>query len=432
VVDKLRTSVVQSGGTMKRAAIGLTLLFVIGALLAAGIAAFRRERGPRSSGGSTAVVNRGTFVDFLQLRGEIRPTRSVVLSAPSSGSDLQIVTLVKNGAKVAAGDDVVEFDPTVQQRTLETKRSELKQAESEVDRTGAELIRRVQAAQSELDEARKAVQRARLDVQANELRARIEAENFIIALSDAEIHVRELEQKVDGERIAAQAEVAIARQKREKALYDVRETERNIAAMTVRAPADGSISLLPNFRAGAPFSRAAPEFKRGDRAWAGAPIAELPDVSAVKMTARVDESDRGRIQPGNSVRVRVDAVPDRELTGTLKDISVVAKPDFSSWPPARNFDLLIEIGESEERLRPGMSASARLELDRLPDVLLLPSRAVFQRGAATVTYVVSGGSTESRPVIVLRRGRDQVAIASGVREGERVSLTEPDAQSAGK
>jgi HlyD family secretion protein len=276
------------------------------------------------------------------------------------------------------------------------------------------------------------VQRARLEVQANELRARIEAEKFDIALSDAETHVRELEQKVEGERMASAADVAMARQKREKALYDVRETERIISALTIRVPTGGSISLLPNFRAGGPFSRAAPEFKRGDRAWAGAAIAELPDVSAVKMTARVDEFDRGRVQPGSSVRVRVDAVPDRELTGTLTDISVVAKPDFSSWPPARNFDLVIEIGETDQRLRPGMSASARVELDRLPDVLLLPSGGVFQRGAATVAYVVSGGTTESRPVMILRRGRDQVAIASGLREGERVSLTEPDAAGAAK
>jgi hypothetical protein len=64
------------------------------------------------------------------------------------------------------------------------------------------------------------VLRARLDVQERAARARIEAEKFVIALSDAETHVRELEQKVEGERIAAAADVAMAKQKRDKALYD--------------------------------------------------------------------------------------------------------------------------------------------------------------------------------------------------------------------
>jgi multidrug resistance efflux pump len=284
----------------------------------------------------------------------------------------------------------------------------------------------VQAARSELGEARQAVERAKLDVQGNELRPRIEAENFVLALSNAEEHVRELEQKVEGERIASTADVAIARQKRDKAQYDLSETQRITTSLKIRAPAGGAISLLPNFRAGGPFSRAAPEFKRGDRAWFGAAIAELPDLSAIQMTARVDEFDRGRLQPGSAVFVRVDAVPDRDLTGTLKDISVVAKPDFTIWPPVRNFDLVVAISDGDPRLRSGMSAAARVALDSMPNVLLVPVGAVFQRGTAVVAYVVSGSAVESRPLMVLRRGRDQVAVASGVRVGERVALREPD------
>jgi len=396
---------------------------IVVALSVAAAAALRRDRG--SSSLPTAIVAKTTFVDFLQLRGEVRPVRSVVLTAPSTGTDLQIVELATNGAKVNAGDVIVTFDPTVQQRTLETKQSELKQADSEIERTEAEQRRRVASAQSELDEAKKALARARLDTQGNELRARIEAENFVIAVSNAEEHVRELEKKIEGERISAQADVAIARQKRDKAQFDVKDTERIIGSLQVRAPLAGSISLLPNFRAGGP-GRAAPEFRRGDRAWFGAPIAELPDLTSVQMTARVDEADRGRVQIGSGVRVRVDAVPDKELIGTLKDISVVAKPDFTTWPPVRNFDVVVSLSDSDPRLRSGMSASARVELDRLQNVLVVPTGAVFQRGPATVVYVVNRGAVDSRPVTVLRRGRDQIAIASGVGEGERVSLKEPE------
>jgi multidrug resistance efflux pump len=413
---------------VKRAWPVLAIVFVVG-LSVAVAAALRRDTGSPSL--PTAIVEKTTFTDFLQLRGEIRPVRSVVLTAPSAGSDLQIVDLATNGSRVAANDVVITFDATQQQRTLETKRSELKQAESEIERTEAEQRRRVAAARSELDEAQKALARARLEIKGNELRPRIEAENFIIAVANAEAHVRELEAKIDGERIAAQADVVIARQKRDKAAIDVADTERIIASLQVRAPIEGSISLLPNFRAGGP-GRSAPEFRRGDRAWFGAQIAELPDLTSVQMTARVDEADRGRIQTGSSVRVRVDAVPDKELTGTLKDISVIAKPDFTTWPPVRNFDLVVALADSDSRLRSGMSASARVELERLPDVLVVPTGAVFQRGAATVVYVVTRSGVESRPVTVMRRGRDLVAIAKGVSQGDRVSLKEPDQEPAPK
>src|SRR5436190_3229810 len=175
---------------MKKGAAILSLIATV-ALSVAAVTAFRRDNGSASL--PTALVARTTFVDFLQLRGEIRPVRSIVLTAPSTGTDLQIVELTTNGAKVAAGDVVVTFDPTLQHRTLETKQSELKQAESEIERTEAEQRRRVASAQSELDEAKKALARARLELQGNELRARIEAEKFVIAVSDAEEHVRELE-----------------------------------------------------------------------------------------------------------------------------------------------------------------------------------------------------------------------------------------------
>ena len=77
-----------------------------------------------------------------------------------------------------------------------------------------------------------------------------------------------------------------------------------------------------------------------------------------------------------------------------------------------------------------MSASARVELDRLHDVLVVPTGAVFQRGAATIVYVVGKSGVENRQVTVLRRGREQIAIASGVREGERVALREPEQEGA--
>jgi multidrug efflux pump subunit AcrA (membrane-fusion protein) len=413
---------------VKKSGAILAVVLVV-ALSVGAVAALRRDTG--SSSLPTAIVTKTTFIDFLQLRGEIRPVRSIVLTAPSTGADLQIVELATNGSKVAAGDVIVTFDPTNQQRTLETKQSELKQAETEIARTEAEERRRVAAAQSELEEAKKALARARLELQGNELRARLEAEKYTIAVSDAEEHVRELEKKIEGERIAARADVAIARQKRDKAQYDVRDTERILGSLQIKAPNDGLVSLLPNFRAGGP-GRAAPEFRRGDRAWFGAQIAELPDLSQVQMTARVDEADRGRVQPGSTVRVRVDAVPDKDLTGSLKDISVVAKPDFTTWPPVRNFDMVISLSDSDPRLRSGMSASARVELDRLPDVLVVPTGGVFQKGAATVVYIVKGGEIESRAVNVLRRGRDHVAIASGVGEGDRIALKEPEQEGAAR
>src|SRR5216110_748367 len=136
---------------MTRRTIVILALVVLAAASLAGVARLRKDRAPSLP---TAVVAKGTFIDYLQLRGEIRPLHSVILTAPSSGSDLQIVEIARNGAAVNAGDIVVQFDTTMQQRTLEQKQSELKQAGSEIEKAESERRRREQAAQTELDQAK--------------------------------------------------------------------------------------------------------------------------------------------------------------------------------------------------------------------------------------------------------------------------------------
>jgi HlyD family secretion protein len=284
----------------------------------------------------------------------------------------------------------------------------------------------VRAAETNVAQARSAVERGRLDLARLEVQSRVEGEKLKIALANAERHVKEAEQTLEGERLATAADVASGRQKREKASFDVNETERIIAAMTIRAPKAGAVSLMPNYRAGG-TSRSAPEFKRGDRAWFGAPIAELPDLSSVQLVCRVDEADRARIQAGLRARVNVDALPDRDLAGTIDQIAIVAKPDFTTWPPVRNFDVAVSLADGDKRLRSGMSATARVEIDRLDDVVLVPTGAVFQHAGDAIAYVVAGRSVQRRSIVMLRRNRDQMAIRSGLREGERVALQEPDA-----
>jgi len=392
---------------------------VVGAVLGA-----RNLRGGQSQVPSM-VLEKGRFVNTLEVRGEIRPIRSIVLTAPSSGSDLQIIDIVANGASVKSGDVVIRFDSTAPQRVLDQRESELQQANSEVAKIEADARRRIQAAEATLAELRSAADRARLDLTRTPLVSKVESEKLALAVADAEQKVKAQEAKIDGERRSTAADLSIVRQKHDKAAFDVADNQRIIRSLSMTSPADGQISLMPNFRVAQGFSRSAPEFKRGDRAWFGAPIAELPDLSSVRMSCRVDEADRARVPPDAKVRVRVDAIPDRELPGSIDQISIVAKPDFATFPPTRNFDVSIAMSESDQRIKSGMSATAVIELDQLEDVIVVPDTAVFSRDGQTVVYVIAGRSVEARPVTIARRSRDRVALAGGVDVGERIALRDP-------
>src|SRR5438067_10710457 len=168
---------------MTRRTIVILALVVFAAASLAGVARLRKDRTPSLP---TAAVAKGTFIDYLQLRGEIRPIHSVILTAPSSGADLQIIEIAKNGALVNPGDVVVQFDPTTQQRTLEQKQSELKQAESEIAKAEADLRSREQAAATDLAQPRLAADRPRPELALEQVNSPPAADKAILSLTDTE------------------------------------------------------------------------------------------------------------------------------------------------------------------------------------------------------------------------------------------------------
>jgi RND family efflux transporter MFP subunit len=370
----------------------------------------------------TTAVTRGEFIDYMQVRGEVKAVRSIPLTAPSSAGDLQILELAKAGTNVKKGDVVVRFDPVPVQRTLQEKQSELKQADEEIGKTEAQYRIQEQQAQTDLMKARYDVQRAELDAVTHEFLPALEVEQKKLALATARERLEEMERKLKALRDVRNAEVASKRQKRDKARLDVEYAQRQLGALELATPVDGVVTIMPNWRACCP----PPEFKAGDRAWPGQIIADVPDLATLRVTARLEEGERGRMQPGQQVIVRADAVPDRELTGRIGDISTLARIDFSNWPPQRNFDLIVQLDATDPRLRPGMNTTVRVAVDRVPDAVLIPARAVFEKNGRSVAYVAGPrGGWEERVVQIARRGQEQLVVREGVKPDERVALKDP-------
>ncbi|HKD81696.1 MAG TPA: HlyD family efflux transporter periplasmic adaptor subunit [Candidatus Angelobacter sp.] len=393
------------------------LIVVIGAVAA------RRTGGPRVP---TADVKRGEFVDYVQIRGEIKALRSVQLTAPSIAGDLQIVKLVRTGTMVKAGDVVVKFDTSTLETTLAQKKSELKSAEADIEHSRAE--NRLQQEQQATDvlQGRYDVDRAKLDTSQQEILSEIDGAKTRLKLTDAEQKFKELQQKDTSTKASGDAEIASKKLKRDKALFDVRVTEKQIASLTLRAPSDGMVTIMPNFRARNWMNGSStPDFKEGDRAWGGAVIAELPDLSVVRASARVDEGDRGRLNPAQTATVRIDAIADKEFHATVAEISPLAKVDYSSWPFTKNFDIAIQILDADPRIRPGMSASGRIAVEKIADGILVPPEAVFERNGGPVAYVLHGSEFEERPVQVARRAKGELLIGSGLQVGDKVALKDP-------
>jgi RND family efflux transporter MFP subunit len=377
----------------------------------------------------TVEVKRGEFTENLPIRGEVKAQKSIVLTAPSGTGQLQIIKMAKTGDPVKVGDVVVQFDLTQQQNQLDTRNSDLKQAEREIDGAIAQAKLTEEQDATDLAKAKFDVQRASLDASKTEILSEIDGAKAKLALSDAEQTLREVEQRVKSNKAGDAALIAEKRLKQQKALFDVNLAKTNIERMSLKAPVAGIATVLTHWIG--PNQNV--EWREGDSAWPGAGVMELPDMDTIQIAARVDEIDRGRLQVGQRVRVHVDAVPDTEFAGQIAEISPLAKSDFSGWPVLRNFDIRMKLDKADNRLKPGMSASARIAVDSIKDAIIIPAEASFQKSGRTVVYVArSGGRYEERTIEVQRRNSGNIAVASGLQPGERLYTKDPTVQAEEK
>ena len=369
----------------------------------------------------TFEVKRGEFLDTLQFRGEVKALKSVTISAPAEAGDLQVVKLVSDGTAVKTGDSVVDFDKSKTEQDLAQFRSSLRSADAAIQQARAQARLLEEEDTTAVLKARYDVEAAKLEASKQEIVSHIEGEEAKLKLADAEQALREAGTKQKSDETLNKANIESAEQASAKAKFDVARAERGLAQMSVHAPSPGTITILTHWMG----SGEAP-FRAGDRAWPGAPIAELPDATTLRITARVDETERGRLALKQPVTVQLNALPDRQFTGHIERISAIASMDFSGgWPMTRNFILEVLLDQTDPRFKPGITGQVTVVVERLPDAISLPAQALFQKSGQNVAYVWKGSQFEERAVEVGRRSGDQVLIAKGLRAGEQVALKDP-------
>lgn len=369
----------------------------------------------------TFEVKRGEFLDAMQFRGQLKAMKSITMTAPPNAGDLQILKIVPDGAVVKQGDVVVEFDPSKTQQDLAQDQSILKSSQAEIDQARAEGRLTEEVDTTAQMKAKYDVEVAKLDASKAEVVSRIEGAEAKLKVTDAEQALHEAEEKLKSDTAIDRATIEDKKNASRKADFDAKRAETGLASMTLKAPADGTISLLSIWHNGGEST-----FKAGERAWPGTPLAELPDAASMRIAARVDETERGRLAVAQPVTLQLDAIADRQFTGKIEHIGTIATSDFSAgWPIPRNFDLEIAFDQTDARLKPGMTVQITVIVDHVPDAIAIPAQASFLKSGQTVAYVWSGSKFEERPIQIERRSRDRILISNGLKQGDLVALKDP-------
>jgi multidrug efflux pump subunit AcrA (membrane-fusion protein) len=140
------------------------------------------------------------------------------------------------------------------------------------------------------------------------------------------------------------------------------------------------------------------------------------------MEGKIEEIDRGRISVNQEVRVHVDSLPELSIPARIGQISPLAEAS-NDFPPTRSFRALAPIPHPDPRLRTGMNSGMDIIIQRIPNAIAIPSKALFTRAGKPVVYLADRGNYRPVEVQLLARNPDEVAI-SGVPAGAMVTLVD--------
>ncbi len=149
-----------------------------------------------------------------------------------------------------------------------------------------------------------------------------------------------------------------------------------------------------------------------------APAISLVDTGGMEMRGFIDELDIAMVEVGQNVTITLDALPGEELQGKVAFVSPVGTVLFG----VVSYDSVINIEDTHEALKDGMSATADIIIERREDALLIPNRAIRGTLENPVAVVDIDGRPEEREIVLGLTDGIVTEVLVGLEEGERVIL----------
>ncbi|HEX3758919.1 MAG TPA: HlyD family efflux transporter periplasmic adaptor subunit [Kofleriaceae bacterium] len=388
---------------------------VLGAAAAIAAGACNRAAGEPA----LAEVTRDQLVVGVEVTGVLAAVDSTHITPPPLARvwNFKIASLAAEGQEVKAGDPVIGFDASDQIRQLETMQNEAAAAQTKLDkkRDDARLVQRDE--ELKVAEAEASLHKATLktdappdlvaSVQQRELQ--LDEETAKLALEAARQHAEQV-RRSDAEEIQRLTEKASYVRQR------VAQLQQTVARMQVAAPRAGTVVY--------PLNEQGDKHKIGDTVWQMEDVVQVVGLGHMLGNGQVDEVDVARVAEHQPVVLRLDALPDAELRGTVQTVarSVQAK---SRTDPSKIVKLTLAIDPTRVPLRPGMRFRGQIETERVAGAVVIPADAVFATPDGPVAYRSTGGGFERVRLGLGRRTATAIEVKSGLAPGDRVSRRDP-------
>jgi len=390
------------------------------ALVAVGLAVMGLGCARSSAGPALAEVRRDDLVVGVEVTGVLEAVDSTEIKPPPLPNvwNFKIASLVPEGQEVKAGDPIIAFDASDQVRELESMRNEAEAARKKLDkkRDDAQLSRRDN--ELKIAEAEAALRKAQLKTDApadlvasvQQRQVELDAQAAQLALDAAKNHADQTERSNREEIERLTEKLTYARQR-------VDELGERVARMQVAAPRAGTIVY--------PANEQGEKHKVGDGVWRMEDVLQIVGLGRMLGNGQVDEVDMARLADRQPVVLRLDALPDVQVRGTIASIARAVQAK-SNTDPSKIVKLKVAIEPTAVPLRPGMRFRGQVETEHATGVVQVPADAVFVTPEGPVAFRQTAGGLERVRLSLGRRTPTAIEVTSGLAPGDRVSRSDPE------
>lgn len=353
-----------------------------------------------------STVSVGEFDDYIPVRGQVTPLKTVFLDAIEGGRVEAIY--VEDGAFVKAGDLIIDLSNTQLQLGVIAREAEV-----------TEQLNNLRNTELSLEQNRLEHKRNLVDINYHIIRLSREVERLTPLVEKDLVDDGTLERlKDEHDWYVAKREITLESQETDERMQKLQMEQlrtagaqlernlevasRNMQALNVRAPVDGKLTAF-DLEVGQALSR-------------GVNIGQIDDPEAFKVKANIDEFYLSRVDLEQTATMSVDG----------KDFNLMVR---KIYPQVKNgtFEVDLVFVENEPgSIRRGQTLQLNLQLGSPSDSLLIPNGAFYQDTGGNWVFVVTvdGVRAVKRNVRMGRRNLKFIEVLDGLEPGERV-ITSP-------
>jgi multidrug resistance efflux pump len=364
-------------------------------------------------------VKRDDLTLTVEIAGDLAAVDSTDVKPPAlpDAPQLKIGWLAPEASDVAAGASLVTFDSSDLDRSLEMLQSQVAEAKVRLSqmREGAVLARR-QEALSLLEQEASARKAALLTDVPADLVAQVKLRGDQLDAEEAKADLEQARKNIAYARRSSAAELQAQVDAGANLARQVDQIKRSLTRLAVAAPRAGTVVYPTTF--------GSEKRKVGDTVYVSDTVVQVVGLGTMVGNGAVDEVDIARVAAHEPVTLRIDALPDVALRGTVTSIAPTVRR--SDVAPSNVVRVQVAVEPTRTALRPGMKFRGHIETQRIPNVVQVPAEAVFVTPDGPVAYrETTGGLTRVR-LELGRRSTETIEVTSGLSPGDRVSRVDPE------